>query len=241
LLIGNPSQQKLLIGNPSQQKLLIGNPSQQKLLIGNPSHQNLLIGNPSQQNLLIGNPSQQISLTLQPLPTAMTITVKSLGTDTMYNLQYYYNIRVGQYVVLVAGPALGSKVEEDGDVYESFVLNGAHVFTKDNKNKYLSEVMQDGATLHHSLCLGRIEQCLIGNGGRMPPIQYQLMLHSSNEVVVDSSASDYQVSQDLSTPHSAVAHTSSAGRRMRRRAAIERLLLSPYDIINPMQMVWGGI
>ncbi len=96
-------------------------------------------------------------------------------------------MRASQYVTQVVGPALGCDVKEDGDVYDSILLNGAHVFTKDNKNKYLSEVMRDGATLHHSLCLGRIDQCLIGNGSRMPPTQYQLTFRSSNEVVVDPS------------------------------------------------------
>jgi hypothetical protein len=124
---------------------------------------------------------------LQPLPTAMTITVKSLGSDTVRNLPYYPNMRVGQYATQVASPALGC-ILRGSDVYDPFVLNGAHVFTKDNKDKYLSEVMQDGATLHHSLCLGRIDQCLIGNGSCMPPTPYQLTLHSSNEVVVGPSA-----------------------------------------------------
>ena len=114
----------------------------------------------------------------------MTITVKCLGTDTTYNLPYYHNMRGCQYVTQVVAPALGCDVKEDGDVYDAFLLNGAHVFTKDNKGKYLSELMQDGATLHHSLCLGRLDLCLIGNGSRMPPTQYQLTLRSSNEVVV---------------------------------------------------------
>ena len=118
----------------------------------------------------------------------MTITVMSLGSETTYNLPYYFNMRVGQYITQVAAPALGCMVRSGGDVYDPFILNGAHAFTKDNKDKYLGEIMPDGSTLHHSLCLGRINQRLVGNGSLMPPTQYQLTLQSSNDVVVGPSA-----------------------------------------------------
>ncbi len=71
---------------------------------------------------------------------------------------------------------MGCAVAENGDVYDRFVLRGSYVFTQANKDKYLSEVIEDGATLFYSICLGRIESALVGNGSRVPPTQYQLTL-----------------------------------------------------------------
>jgi hypothetical protein len=110
----------------------------------------------------------------------MTITVQSL-TGVTYNLPYYMNMRVGQYVTQVAAPAVGCEVRASGDVFDQFVLDGALVFTKENKDKYLAEVMEDGATLFHSMRLGRCMEgeSPVGNGSRMPPTQYQLTLWPS--------------------------------------------------------------
>ena len=105
----------------------------------------------------------------------MTITVKSLS-GMSYNLPFYANMRMGQYATQIVAPAVGCEVHEGGDVYDNFVLDGANAFTRLNRDKYLSEVMQDGATLHHTLCLGRMPKDLVGNGSHKSPTQYQLTL-----------------------------------------------------------------
>jgi len=107
----------------------------------------------------------------------MTITVRSLA-GMSYNLPYYPNMRVGQYITQIAAPALGSNVGVNGEVLDPFVLNGSFVFTKDNKEKYLSEVMQDGSTLHNSLALGPVHASLFDNGNLRPPTPYQLTMPS---------------------------------------------------------------
>ena len=107
----------------------------------------------------------------------MTITVRSISSPTSYNLPYYKNMRAGQFVTQIAAPALGCAVDpESGDVHERFMLDGAIVFTAGNKDKYLSDLMQDGATLYHTPCLGRIPDCLFGNGCHSRPTKYQLVL-----------------------------------------------------------------
>ena len=105
------------------------------------------------------------------------LVVKQLSGPTRY-LPYYFNMRVGQFVTQIAAPSMGCAVAENGDVYDPFVLMGSHVFTRANKDRYLSEVIEDGATLFYSLCLGRIDPALVGNGSRVPPTQYQLTLRS---------------------------------------------------------------
>jgi hypothetical protein len=107
----------------------------------------------------------------------MTITVRCLDGKS-YNLPYYKNMRAGQFVTQIVAPAVGCQVN-NGDVYDGLVLNGAHAFTKDNKDKLLSDIMEDGATLRHTMCLGKIPPCLRGNGNLMPPTQHQLTLDPS--------------------------------------------------------------
>ena len=114
----------------------------------------------------------------------MTITVQSLCRIEVYNLPFYDRMPAGRYLTHVIAPALECQVGEDGSVLDGFILNGAHVFTKDNKDKALGEIMQDGAVLHHTLALGPIARCLFGNGNRVPPTGYQLTLRSSNAPAV---------------------------------------------------------
>jgi hypothetical protein len=84
---------------------------------------------------------------------------------------------VGIFLTHIAAPALGCSVEKNGDVHDKFILNQEHVFTKDNRNKFLGEVVvEDGAVLHHVLSLGRTNECQIGNGNLKLPSKYQLML-----------------------------------------------------------------
>ena len=108
----------------------------------------------------------------------MTITVKSLDGKS-YNLPYYKNMRAGQYVTQIVAPAVGCPLHNGDDVYDNLVLNGAYAFTKDNRDKFLSQIIKDDATLHHSMCLGKIPACLIGNGNHMSPTQYHLTLDPS--------------------------------------------------------------
>ena len=110
----------------------------------------------------------------------MTITVLSLSGRS-FNLPYYKNMRCGQFVALIAAPALGSMVTPDGSVLDRFVKDGKIVFSKDNKDKYVSEILQDGDTLYHSICMGQVPDCLLGNGSLTPPTQYQLTLDPSGE------------------------------------------------------------
>ena len=90
------------------------------------------------------------------------LVVKQLSGPTRY-LPYYFNMRVGQFVTQIAAPAMGCAVAENGDVYDRFVLKGSYVFTQANRDKYLSEVIEDVATLLYSICLGRIEPVFVGN------------------------------------------------------------------------------
>jgi hypothetical protein len=117
------------------------------------------------------------------------LVVKSLEGPNRC-LPYYFNMRVGQFVTQIAAPAMGCAVHENGDVYDRFVLKGAHVFTKANKDKYLAEVVEDCATLFYSICLGRIDPVLVGNGSRMPPTQYQLTLRPDVKEEQDCGATD---------------------------------------------------
>ena len=107
----------------------------------------------------------------------MTITVYSLNSQVSYNLPYYKNMRAGQFLTQIAAPAMGCSADpESGDVYERFVLGGVIVFNADNKDKFMSDLMQDGAKLFHTMCMGLIPECLFGNGSRAPPTKDQLVL-----------------------------------------------------------------
>jgi hypothetical protein len=109
----------------------------------------------------------------------MLIVAKLDGTRRY--LPYYRNMRVGQFVTQVAAPALGCVVREDGDVYDRFVLDGALVFTAANKDKYLGEVVADCSTLFFTMCFGRLDAELVGNGSRVRPTEYQLTLEPGVE------------------------------------------------------------
>jgi hypothetical protein len=109
----------------------------------------------------------------------MTITVLSLSGRSFY-LPYYKNMRCGQFAALIAAPALGSALTPDGSLLDRFVKDGKIVFTKENKDKFVGDVLQDNDTLHHSICMGPVPDCLLGNGSLLPPTQYQLILDPSS-------------------------------------------------------------
>ena len=113
----------------------------------------------------------------------MTITIRSLTYRASYRLPYYKNMPVGIFLTHIAAPALGCSVEKNGDVHDKFILNQEHVFTKDNRNKFLGEVVvKDGAVLHHVSSLGRPNECqIIGNGNLKLPSKYQLTLDDINK------------------------------------------------------------
>jgi hypothetical protein len=58
-------------------------------------------------------------------------------------------------------------------------LNGRTVFCKENKSKMVSDVLQDGAVLYHTLNMGRSDKCLVGNGCLKRPTVHQLTLMPS--------------------------------------------------------------
>ena len=120
----------------------------------------------------------------------MTITVHSLSGSTKY-VPYYPYMRAGQFVTQVVAPAVGCAVKADtGDVVnDRFVLNGRIVFCKDNADKLVSEVVQDGADIYHTLNMGRSDDCLIGNGSLKRPTVFQLTLVPSAPPVACASAS----------------------------------------------------
>ena len=110
----------------------------------------------------------------------MTIAVHSLSGSTKF-VPYYPHMRAGQFITQIVAPAVGCPVVADtGDVVnDRFDLNGSIVFCKDNADKLVSELMQDGADLYHTLNLGRSEKCLVGNGSLKRPTVFQLTLSAA--------------------------------------------------------------
>jgi hypothetical protein len=110
----------------------------------------------------------------------MTLTVHSLSGSTNY-VPYYPYMQVGQFLSQIVAPALGCAVNsETGDVvHNRFILNGRTVFCKENKSKMVSDVLQDGAILYHTLNMGRSDKCLVGNGCLKRPTVHQLTLMPS--------------------------------------------------------------
>ena len=110
----------------------------------------------------------------------MTLAVHSLNGSTNY-VPYYRNMRLGQFVTQIVAPAIGCPVSsETGDVvHNRFVLNGRIVFCKDNKDKLVGDVMQEGDKLYHTLNMGRSDNCLVGNGSLKRPTVFQLTLTPS--------------------------------------------------------------
>ena len=71
-------------------------------------------------------------------------------------------------------PAVGCETHgENGDVYDCFYLldTNAQVFTAQHKDKYLSEVLQEGVVVRHKKAGNAVE-----NGSRAAPTKYQLTL-----------------------------------------------------------------
>ena len=114
----------------------------------------------------------------------MTIIVRSLtdgtSSSSYYYLPYYQHMPVGIFVTHIAAPALGCRVEKNGDVHDMFLLNREQVFTNDNKKKVLGDVLEDGVELYHSICIGRVDECLIGNGCNQRPTKHHLTLLPNN-------------------------------------------------------------
>ena len=108
----------------------------------------------------------------------MTIAVHSL-TGASYVLPFYKHMPLGIFLTHIAAPALGCRVEKNGDVYDLFLHKREPVFTRDNRNKIMGDVFQDGAVLHYSICFGPVDQSLKGNGNLSLPSKYQLTLLSS--------------------------------------------------------------
>ena len=107
----------------------------------------------------------------------MTIIVRSLTAGASYYLPFYRQMPLGMFVTHIAAPALGCRVEKNGDVHDMFLLNREQVFKNDNKKKVLGDVLQDGAELYHSICcLGHLSDCLVGNGCNQRPTKHHLTL-----------------------------------------------------------------
>jgi hypothetical protein len=120
----------------------------------------------------------------------MTITVKSLTDAKPFTFPYYPNMPTGMYATHVVAQVFSYGFQPNGDVLDNFILNGAHVFTRDNKDRPLREVMQDGSILFHTQNLGRCTaQCLIGNGNTTKPTKHHLTLGSSDSGDIGPSAS----------------------------------------------------
>ena len=104
----------------------------------------------------------------------MTITIQSVEDEMSYFVPYYFNMSCGQFVTQVVTPAVGCETYgENGDVYDCFYLldTNAQVFTAQHKDKYLSEVLQEGAVVRHKKAGNAVE-----NGSRAAPTKYQLTL-----------------------------------------------------------------
>ena len=120
----------------------------------------------------------------------MTITVKSLTQNEPFDFPYYPNMPTGMYATHVVAKVFEFGLQPNGDVYDNFILNGAHVFTKDNRDKPLREVMRDGSIIFHTLNLGQgPAHCLIGNGNATKATKHHLTLGSSDSGDIGPSAS----------------------------------------------------
>jgi hypothetical protein len=120
----------------------------------------------------------------------MTITVKSLTENEPFDFPYYPNMPTGMYATYVVAKVFEFGLQPNGDLHDNFILNGAHVFTKDNRDKPLREVMQDGSILFHTQNLGGgLAQCLIGNGNTAKPTRHHLTLGLSDSGDIGPSAS----------------------------------------------------
>ena len=119
--------------------------------------------------------------------SVMTIVVKSLTGHT-YHLPYYGNMPVGKFVTHVVSPAMGYSTEKNGDMRHRFVHTGVLIFTRGNSGKRLSDILQDGGIVFHSLMLGRFDDAVLGNGDPVPPTPFHLQLTCGADACAPSAA-----------------------------------------------------